>query len=250
MDTKTYYTHDNGGRPFKVEINGDNIKISKANYHSYDNWDYEGSFLEYNAEEVFIGKSPKNKMTEFSGGHGSNFDGNSILLKMSDDKYIYIGESIFSFKPLGKIVQYMSPVGNSDVPYPYAIDEERNFYLMIEGVIVKGVPLGEEPYDYYYKYHRITKDLAYQTPKPPVVENFWDIVEYHVDDDQYTFTYHPNPEEDYDDALRRLGSKMYIVKTDGIKYELTKEMYVELMKEYGDMMGFQLLETELIQKRL
>ena len=41
--------------------------------------------------EVFIGKSPVNAMTTFSGGHGPRFDGNSILLKREKD-YVFVGD--------------------------------------------------------------------------------------------------------------------------------------------------------------
>ena len=41
--------------------------------------------------EVFIGKSPVNAMTTFSGGHGPRFDGNSVLLKREND-YVFVGD--------------------------------------------------------------------------------------------------------------------------------------------------------------
>ena len=65
-------------------------------------------------------------MTEYSGGYGDEFDGNSILVHISENKYVYIGSSIYSFESQAKIIRYISPVGNSDVPYPYAIDEKEN----------------------------------------------------------------------------------------------------------------------------
>ena len=71
-------------------------------------------------------------MTKFSGGYGKFFDGNSILLKLSKNKYVYIGSVIYSFTSYNEITTFISPVGNSDVPYPYAIDEKNNYYLLLE----------------------------------------------------------------------------------------------------------------------
>lgn len=47
-------------------------------------------------------------------------------------------------------------MGNSNVPYPYAVDEDRNIYLMIEDIIMCPTDYGEniiaykDPYNYYY----------------------------------------------------------------------------------------------------
>ena len=71
-------------------------------------------------------------MTKFSLGYGEKFDGNSILLKLSKNKYVYIGSLIYSFNAYNEITTFISPVGNNDVPYPYAIDEKNNYYLLSE----------------------------------------------------------------------------------------------------------------------
>ena len=61
------------------------------------------------------------------------------MICVSGDKYIYIGSEIYSFTTgNGKenaIVKYISPIGNNDVPYPYAISGKYT-YLMIEDVIL------------------------------------------------------------------------------------------------------------------
>ena len=89
-------------------------------------------------------------MTEFSGGYGKYFDGNSILVQLNKKKYISIGWNIYSFETKDNIIKYSSPVGNNYVAYPYAIDNKGKHYLMIEYVIVKNVPEKEDPYWYYY----------------------------------------------------------------------------------------------------
>ena len=83
---------------------------------------------------------------------------------------MYIGNSIKSFKSNTKIKDYVSPVGNSDIPYPYAVDENDDYYLMIEDVIVKNVPdeYKDDVYEYYYRDHdnegetdMVTEDLKF-----------------------------------------------------------------------------------------
>lgn len=259
---KKYFIHDNGGRPFLVYIDKNNVSIYKKSdkYYiddesekDYDNaWMYIALVKSYKAIKVFIGKSPKNKMTLFSGGYGAKFNGNTILIKMSKNKYIYIGEEIYSFETDNNIIKYVSPVGNNDAPYPYAIDNKGNYYLIIENVVIKNVPkkYKNDPYDYYFDYHLITADIGRLPSKQPMINHFNDIVKYSIDKDEYTLTYHPFPLVDYKRLIPSYGNKMYVIKTDGKKYELTKNMYVKIMKYFGKELGFLPLKHKIIQNRL
>jgi hypothetical protein len=161
--SKTYYTHDNGGRPFKVVVEDKKVYVYK--YKKYD--ETTNSFLYsekpikyeknnyFKCKNIFIGKSPKNKLTISSGGYGAKFTGNSILLQITQNKYVFIGDKIFSFTPKSEIKKFVSPVGNSDVSYPYAVDADGRYYLMIEDVIIDKIinikKYGNDPYDFYYK---------------------------------------------------------------------------------------------------
>ena len=122
--TKTYFIHDNGGIPFIVYVSGNNVRIFSnqidkfyidrnlldANYKK-NKWSYVKLIATYNAQKVFIGRSQKSK-----------FDGNTILLQMTKEKYIIIANTISQFITKTQIIKYMSPIENNDVPYPYAID--------------------------------------------------------------------------------------------------------------------------------
>jgi hypothetical protein len=83
-------------------------------------------------EKVFIGKY---KHPDLHPNHQNNRDGNSVLIKLgtNDDKYeyVYIGSEIFNFTTEDEILEYHSPIGNSDVPYPYAVGA-KNTYLMLD----------------------------------------------------------------------------------------------------------------------
>ena len=85
--------------------------------------------ITFTAGKVFVGQSPK---------HGARFDGNSLLLHLEGLKYVFVGETVFSFTAKSPITKYVSPVGNNDVPYPWAMDEQGFRYLMTSSVILAG----------------------------------------------------------------------------------------------------------------
>lgn len=137
---KTYYIHDNGGRPFKVIITGHAAEVYKLTDISSKNYKLVKTF---DFIESFIGVG-----------------GNSILLKVkskdkSSSNYVFIGHEIFSFSIKDKILSYKSPIGNNDVPYPYAVSKD-NVYLMLEYVILDKKLIDfatiKDPYNYYYFY--------------------------------------------------------------------------------------------------
>ena len=82
LDAKTYYTHNNGERPCMVVVTSDSV-------HVYDN--LTGSVLHVfdDPERVFVGESPKTRMTVFSQGYGSEFDGNSVPVHIKSCEYAY-----------------------------------------------------------------------------------------------------------------------------------------------------------------
>src|SRR5689334_11469069 len=95
MDSITYHTHDNGGRPYRVVIKND---TDVTVYHEYGT-NPQNAVFEQSVAQVFIGKSPICRMTTWSGGHGPRFDGNSILLRLTTDKleYLFIGHRLIRF---------------------------------------------------------------------------------------------------------------------------------------------------------
>jgi hypothetical protein len=254
----TYDIHDNGGRPFRVAILNKKVTVSFKNYDIED-IDYV-KFVTYYPKEILIGHSPKNNMTEFSGGYGEDFEGNSILLRIKNNTYVYIGSIIYSFNALNRIVKFESPVGGSDVPYPACSDEKGYKYLFVAKVILS--PTNEirqeykdsDIYSYYYKHDLLTQDLGWTPPDEPVT-NFKNIHKFYIGESEYTLRYTTHPKREFDRMLEDFKEDgvdehgISILHHDNTKTQLTKELFVDMMKEYGELMGFQKLNIVMIHDR-
>lgn len=169
-----YYTIHNGEEPFKVEINKKqkNVSVFKLTKQEEDK-DYNVISREYGKKivsskfvNIFIGKSPKNKMTLFSKGYGKKFDGNSILVQLKSNTYLYIGSTTYSFViDSDEIINaYQSPVGNNLFPYPYAISNKRVYYFVEKKMIdLEAFPIKikentkEDLYDFLYNDDDVAK---------------------------------------------------------------------------------------------
>ena len=132
-NVKAIKTQYNGGYPYLVNIISNNVKISGIGpdflwEDSPKPKDYTKLIKEYkNVKEIFIGKSPLIKMTA-DGGHGDVWDGNTILLNVKGNQYVFIGNKIMEFSTNDVIVEHISPVGNSGVPYPISIGMEYVYF--------------------------------------------------------------------------------------------------------------------------
>lgn len=179
-NSKTYFIHDNGGRPFLVYISKNEVNIYMKPDTKYfvdeeddnEKWTYIKKVATYkNPIKVFIGKSPKTNMTESGGGYGKQFYGNSILLQIEKNRYVSIGSIIYEFSTKNdQIKEYFSPVGNNDVPYPVAISD-KNIYFISD---LKYVPIDKFPkltknikvnaYMYYYGHEGDEELSKYNKP--------------------------------------------------------------------------------------
>ena len=127
--------HDNGGRPFVVEVEGHTVTIWK-NMDTYTKKDGEYIVIKkpekkiktLTVKEVLLGKKSKTGLTPSP-------KGNTILLKLTDTHYMWIGSVVAEFDVVkgDRIVDYFSDIGNSDVPYPYAVGENY-IYFIIENI--------------------------------------------------------------------------------------------------------------------
>ena len=169
-----YDIHDNGGKPFRVVVDGKTAIIFKQDYdEEADVLRIGKKLLELSFKEIFIGDNDKNQ--EHYEPKGAD-KGNTILLKLTDTKYQFIGLSIQTFETIKgeNILKYYSPVGNNDVPYPYAVGEKYT-YLMIESVYIPNEVLdaNEGPYEQYYVHvhkNKNIKKLAKKLPMKTIVK--------------------------------------------------------------------------------
>lgn len=165
---KMYYTLDNGSEPFLVYVNDENALVYRIPENRYyqDN-DYKSPLKHhlyvdcvavFDYKRLLIGTSPQTIYTTFSGGYGPRFDGNSILLHIENNDYVFIGDCIYRFKtPKDDVIEkYYSTVGNSWVPYPIAIGK-KNIYFMLDLTSVSNEYFKDfslenkiDGYSYYY----------------------------------------------------------------------------------------------------
>lgn len=121
----TFTTWFNGDHPFKVSVAGNSatVKVRNARTDQYDD------MRKYEFSEFFVGTSPSMNMTRFSGGIGPHFDGNTVLFRAKDGQWVFVAWELMEFVWPQRIVMFLSPMGNNDVPYPWARDEQGNIIL-------------------------------------------------------------------------------------------------------------------------
>lgn len=128
-----YQIHDNGGRPFVVYDFGDHVDIYQQKYDENTKKDVIVKKLFGNMKytKLFAGDNDLQNPNSLKKGAAK---GNSILLKTGpSNKYVYIGDGIREFTTKDEIVKYYSPVGNSDVPYPYAVGVSNTYFMLKDG---------------------------------------------------------------------------------------------------------------------
>ncbi len=231
----TYFIHDNGARPFKCVIDNKTIDIFEWVDDSYT----PTPILSFEPLNIFIGKSPRNKWTQDLETYGPEFDGNTILISIQKGEYIYIGSSIFSFRTRSPIVQYVSILGNNDVPYPYATDEHGFVCLLLELVVLhprKELKEYDNVYEYYYEWKLITDDKGFIPPVPPKpYHTIPTITTFYIDHDPYTLDYEPIPIPFEQHHIK--GRRFICV--NNAKKRVTFPDYVKMMEMFGKERGFE-----------
>lgn len=111
-----YKILDNGGYPFKVEVLSNCIKVYKLKKPDFEKYE-ETPILTFNEYiKLYVAKEkPK---------------GNSLILHLKDDKYIFIGWNIYKITISDGIKEFHSEINNSDVPYPYIVGNEYTYFLL------------------------------------------------------------------------------------------------------------------------
>jgi hypothetical protein len=114
---KIYDVLDNGARPYRVYVDGSTVSIYIGKQNSDYTYDYDKLVRTIKAKEVHVG------------GKKSQL-GNSILIHVSGNNYMYIGHEIYEFQMEDTVDTYFSIVGNSDVPYPVLLGTENAYFML------------------------------------------------------------------------------------------------------------------------
>jgi hypothetical protein len=173
----TYLTMDNNGRPFLVKFNKTTAlilvqptkKLFVLQKDRIKKWTYCELVKRYdNIKKVWVGKSPLTPATKFSGGHGAKFNGNSLLIQLTNTRIVYVGEFAYEFDlmPQDGIDFYSSPVGNNSVPYPVLVGKKWVYFMSDCNAVLRRhvedlVPIVNKPakdifndaYWYFYGHH-------------------------------------------------------------------------------------------------
>ncbi len=143
----------NGGRPYKVVIDNYLSIFEKVDYDEQERVIYSDTpfyRISMEGKRVIPTEDPREDNTIFE-------PNNTMLVDMGDGTYLFIGcPEIFTFVPWEPIEHFYSPIGNSDVPYPWA-QTKSYVYLMIEDNVE--IPRedwrgSKSPYHYLYTQDR------------------------------------------------------------------------------------------------
>jgi hypothetical protein len=141
-DCKYYYIHYNFSKTFLVYIKNKKVyvyTIPKKYYFEDKNlnykkniWKYIELIGKYNPTKIFIGKSIKTNITKKNKLYGSKYDGNSILLFLNNNKYIFIKDTEIyelNIPNNDKIIKFYSCIDNDDMSIPIAIGTKNIYFL-------------------------------------------------------------------------------------------------------------------------
>ncbi len=146
-NTKKYLTMDNGRREYLVYVGKNEIFIYKTDDKYYvpkENsekiWTYIKFVKSYKTLKTFIG----------------NKDGNTILVKIAKNRYVFIGRHLYEFSTTDDIIKYYSPIVSNNIPYPVGIGK-TNAYFMLDKTYIPLEKFGKltkdmkiNLYNYYY----------------------------------------------------------------------------------------------------
>ena len=156
----SYYIHDNGNQPFRVQISGPTVTVFKAKAMGGDlAWaTYDEQILKVKAAAVYIGECPEDPAIRIH--MYSKFDkGNTILLHLGGNRYMFIGGTIYTFTMEDTVTAYYSAIGPNDVPYPVLVGSENVYFMLDKKYVPRSVFVGPmteaewaDAYTYYYGY--------------------------------------------------------------------------------------------------
>lgn len=155
--SKTYMIHDNGNTPWKVVVDGLSVSIYKGEKNDDGEYlNYDERVMKLHVKQVYPGSE-----FGFTGGDAAlkeDWDnGNTVLLHLGGQKYIYVGGEIYEFTIDGSVEAYYSKIGPNDVPYAALVGTKNVYFLLERAYVVRDLfpatmPEAEwaDAYWYYY----------------------------------------------------------------------------------------------------
>lgn len=136
---KCFLTHDNYKRPFFVKYFPQKhfVEIFASSNYRLKKIQYDKLLVTYaNIQKIFIGKDRDPMNTHLPPTFG---DGNSILIKLPENVYVFVGTEIYSFRtPSNDIItSFYSNIGNNDSPDPIAVGKEYIYFLFFKTYVNK-----------------------------------------------------------------------------------------------------------------
>lgn len=207
---RVFTTHDNGRRPFIVTIDLKRFTVNVS-------FNKKVILKNIKPEHVHVGVD-ETKPNE-------NNLGNSVLLRLKDNRYMFIGDSIYEFTTHAQIFKFDSPIGNNDVPYPWAIDKMGYVYLFNEKVVLSP---NERQVDFLYFLQNPSPFITYYYKNSVMLTHN---VEY-IAEEGTKQAIHLSYEPDANKMYKRLNP-IFVNGKKLSKAELTK-----IIKDFGKKMGY------------
>jgi hypothetical protein len=160
---KTYKMIDNGGEPFVADVSPSRVEIYRQTFKvngGVEQYVRDKKVVDTPYKKIFIGDND----LRFDDGQAPKgmYPGNSILICLGKGKYIFAGQEIYSLetKDGEEIMKYYSPVGNSAVPYPYAVGENYTYFMLDKETVPNELlNLKEDAYSQFYGHTVNNEDL-------------------------------------------------------------------------------------------
>eukprot|EP00386_Alphamonas_edax_P007605 GDKI01025328.1.p1 GENE.GDKI01025328.1~~GDKI01025328.1.p1 ORF type:complete len:342 (-),score=47.67 GDKI01025328.1:13-1038(-) len=160
-----FWVHDNGGKPFLLritprvfavyrkphgasesaivqQIEGEDRSGEHIAYADQDFSCLYGQEIEWDhpSKYTLLAAEPSSYVRCFVGDHDSKTHphfgiGNSCLIEVEPRQWLWVSVTVQAFTTTEDIHEYHSPIGNNDVPYPYAISDTHTYFLNDNGKV-------------------------------------------------------------------------------------------------------------------
>jgi hypothetical protein len=159
MSGKSYEIINNGSTVFIAYVKpGSKIEVYTNLYREDRELEPDKKVLDVSYSKLFLGD---NLLNDPYYGKKGKLIGNSLLIQTGKNKYVYVGSEIYSFETKEDIKEYYSPIGNSFVPYPYAVGETLTYFMLDKETIPNELlDLNKDAYGQYYGHTIKDKSIA------------------------------------------------------------------------------------------